>query len=426
MSGRFSFGWVDAILDRLAASPPPAGRPRRQRSRWLRIERLEDRQMLSGPGWSGFPGTVFNTAAHQARAVGGAGQASTSSTPASLATAAASYEADSSPAQAATILATGALQTHTLYAKGDADWVTFTLAQTSDVVIETRGTAGSTEMTLYSGQTVGGQLQLSQVQYNAHDGTGQFSRIICAGAGGTSLPAGHHALAAGTYYVKVDSPPAATFAPFSYSLSVTSLQPADVLLAQDTSGAEHVLALAIRIGEASQLQVPFSSTYYHSALYLGNDRVAEMLATGFTDQTTLEQFFSENIGVDEYRRVGIGQDGQAVVNAAEKYQGTPYAYSQLAVLAMAWLMPNDPARIEHSVVYATYLANAYGPQRMICSELVARAFAEAQTSDGRSLALSVTLWPAMSAIGNTSNDFLWDFTTPTTLSLSPSLQKLDA
>jgi len=57
---------------------------------------------------------------------------------------------------------------------------------------------------------------------------------------------------------------------------------------------------------------------------------------------------------------------------------------------------------------------------MICSELVARAF------DDASLPIDVKLWPTLAKIGNQGKDFRMDFTSPTMLSLSPDLERLNA
>jgi hypothetical protein len=220
--------------------------------------------------------------------------------------------------------------------------------------------------------------------------------------------------------VKVDLAPGTVF-PVVYTLSVTTLQPADVFLVKSTSKASDILiSSTIRVGEALQLHVPLSATYFHSALYLGNDRVAEMVATGFTDSTTLEELYDHDAWIDVYRSKDSGSDGQAVVDAIEQYQGTPYAFSQLGVFGLATLMPSNPGAIRSSLVYAGYVLSAQGAKKMICSELVARAFADAHKS------LSVTLWPTIAAMGETSDDFRMDFTSPTMLSLSPSLYRLNA
>lgn len=394
MAGLFSLRFLRrfASYNSLPAASSRSSRCSARPTR-LQVERLEDRQMLS---------VSLNPLVAD------------------------SYEPDNTAAQATTIATTGALQSHTLNVSTDKDWVTFALAQPSDVVIETRGTIGDTRLWLYSGQTVGGQLQLSPIQFDNDGGVGRFSRIICAGPGGAGAPPGHQSLAAGTYYVKVDAPPT-LFLPTAYTLDVLTLQPADVFLVRSSSSpADILISNTIRVGETLQLHVPYSATYYHSALYLGNDRVAEMLATGFTDQTSLEKLYDHDAWIDVYRRPGIGEDTQSVVAAIEAYQGTPYAFSQLGVFGLATLLPGMPGVIKSSVIYATYLANARGTQRMICSELVARAFADAQTSSHQSLALSVTLWPSLANLGDTSTDFRMDFTSPTMLSLSPSLLRLNA
>ena len=395
----------------------------------LRVERLEDRQMLSGIGLSSLLGNALS--ALQSLTTQGAQVANqflnqvatgipTAGKPAAT-RALDRYEPDDTSALATTIPTTGALQTHTLDVSADVDWVKFTLTQTTDVVIETRGTVGDTRMSLY------GQDAVNPLQFDDNSGVGKFSRILRAG---TDTSGGHHpALAAGTYYVKVDAAPHLTA--ITYTIGVTSVQPGDMFLVQSTTNPTDILiSTPIRVGEAAQLKVPYSSTYYHAALYLGNDRVAEMLGTGFTDRSTLETLYAHNTWIDVYRRSGIGSDGQAVVDAVEKYVGTPYAYTELGVFGLAYLMPNSPSLIKSSFIYTAYKRSDYGTKAMICSELVARAFAEAQTADHRSLAVSVTPWPAIaklaSATGDTSTDFAMDFTSPTMLSLSPSLVKLDA
>ncbi|HRD65088.1 MAG TPA: S8 family serine peptidase [Candidatus Competibacter sp.] len=98
-----------------------------------------------------------------------------------------SYEPDNSSAQASPFSA-GTSQTHSIAPVGDQDWVRFTLAQPSGVVLETAGASGDTEMWLYNSALV-------QQNYNDDNGASLFSRIerTCAAS---PLPAG-------TYYVKV-------------------------------------------------------------------------------------------------------------------------------------------------------------------------------------------------------------------------------
>jgi hypothetical protein len=100
-----------------------------------------------------------------------------------------SYEVDDTAAQAKTIATDGTTQTHSLHVGSDVDWVKFTLTQRSNVVLETNGSAGDTEMRLY-----GPNSSTTLVEYDDDDGNGTFSRIDRSGA---------NALDAGTYYVRI-------------------------------------------------------------------------------------------------------------------------------------------------------------------------------------------------------------------------------
>jgi len=99
-----------------------------------------------------------------------------------------SYEPDDTYAQASQI-ASGSPQNHSIVPATDVDWVSFSLSEESEVVIETSGSSGDTRMWLYDSS-------VTQLEYDDDDGAGNFSRIdrLC----------GVDALPAGTYYVKVD------------------------------------------------------------------------------------------------------------------------------------------------------------------------------------------------------------------------------
>jgi len=98
------------------------------------------------------------------------------------------FEPDDSAA-AASFIASGSTQGHSICPVGDEDWAYFTLAAQSAVTVETTGPSGDTRMWLYNSS-------LSQLEFDDDDGTGLFSYIdrVC----------GVDALPAGTYYVKVD------------------------------------------------------------------------------------------------------------------------------------------------------------------------------------------------------------------------------
>jgi len=91
------------------------------------------------------------------------------------------------------------------------------------------------------------------------------------------------------------------------------------------------------------------------------------------------------------------------------------------VLSVTALSPGVVGPIITSQAYLSYLLQDAGPQRMTCSELVARAFAEV----GNVATLDVRLWPTLDLIGDLSEIFRWDFTTPTALSRSTDLRWLN-
>jgi uncharacterized protein YycO len=317
------------------------------------------------------------------------------------------YESDDAWQQAKPIDPRGGPQAHSIHVRTDLDWVMFRLTTAADVVIETRGKSGDTQMSLYRASTTDlAQPELSApIESDDNDGLGSFSLIVRSG---------DHALGAGTYWVKVDE--AGHNAVIAgYTLSVTALEPGDVLLTQGKDG----VSAAIRWGESRELGVAFADTFSHSAIYVGNGKVAEMLPCGFA-LTPLAQRYAESNRVDVLRDKSIGGLGATVVDAAMHYASTPYAFVQLGVFGMAALNPGKPQRVENSLVFAAYKALEAGPRRMSCSELVARAFADA------SLAIHVKLWPTLARIKSQNADFALDFTSPTMLSLSRDFQRLNA
>jgi hypothetical protein len=161
----------------------------------LRVEALEERQMLSG---------VSALAPPAIQPLGLLADA---------------YESDNSFAKAKTITVGAAAQTHNIHVQGDADFVKFTLAATSNVMITTSGKVGDTELRLYSSTA-------AQLAYN-NDSGGTFSRITA------------NNLAAGTYYVKVNEFGNNTVIA-SYSLAVT----AKATLVSDAYEVDNTLATA--------------------------------------------------------------------------------------------------------------------------------------------------------------------------------------
>lgn len=98
------------------------------------------------------------------------------------------YEPDNTSGQANWIISSVS-QTHSIIPANDVDWVKFSLTAESEVVLETSGVSSDTRMWLYDSI-------LNQVDFDDDGGTNLFSKIdrLC----------GVDALAAGTYYVKID------------------------------------------------------------------------------------------------------------------------------------------------------------------------------------------------------------------------------
>lgn len=179
------------------------------------------------------------------------------------------------------------------------------------------------------------------------------------------------------------------------------------------------MSKAIRLGEAIELDVPVADTFSHSAIYLGDGKVAEMLGRGFA-VTSLAKRYAESQRGDVLRDGSIGpQGGAAVVDAVMTYAGTPYGFFQIGVFSSAVLFPGNPPMVENSPAYGLYKSRDAGTRRMICSELVAKAFDDAQ------LPIEVTMWPTLAPISG-EKEFLMDFTSPTMFALSPDLTRLNA
>jgi len=95
-----------------------------------------------------------------------------------------SFEPDNSSISANTIN-TSFSQNHSIIPEDDEDWLKFTLNSPSNIIIETTGESGDTELWLYDDS-------LTQITYDDNGGTDNFSKISRDG------------LAAGIYFIKVN------------------------------------------------------------------------------------------------------------------------------------------------------------------------------------------------------------------------------
>ena len=98
------------------------------------------------------------------------------------------FEPDGNAGTAKTI-ASGERQNRSIHVAGDVDWAKFTLAQRSNVRIETDGASGDTELWLVASDGT------TDIEYDDDDGNGGFSLINRTGA---------NALNPGTYYIVVE------------------------------------------------------------------------------------------------------------------------------------------------------------------------------------------------------------------------------
>jgi cell wall-associated NlpC family hydrolase len=203
----------------------------------------------------------------------------------------------------------------------------------------------------------------------------------------------------------------------AYTVTIeTSLKPGDILLYQ---GAKWLsLSAPIQAAEAAQLFTP--NAYSHAAMYLGNNQVAEMNYLpneSLTQARCVIRSLTESIAgstVSVFHDTRIGSHGQAVANAAIAYAGIPYAFDQIVALGELAVNPLGLT----AIALSSGIYN--GSTRMICSELVARAYSNAGVPITINRAwvnmVGYALWPQTTRL---------DFTTPTMLSLSPDLQNLN-
>lgn len=135
----------------------------------------------------------------------------------------------------ATALLPGVAQTHSICPVGDADWLTFTLTEDSEIVLETSGAGGDTVLTLYAadGTTI--------IETDDNSGAGLFSRIdrLCD----------VDALLAGDYYVEIrDLGDNSEIAGYDITLTVTPC-------CGDTAEPNDTLAQATPIGSGESLSL---------------------------------------------------------------------------------------------------------------------------------------------------------------------------
>jgi len=152
------------------------------------------------------------------------------------------FENDNESSRAGVIGVNGVAQNRTIHASNDVDWATFTVANTSNVVVETNGGAGDTVLQLYGPDT-------DKVLLTSDDNSGNrdFSRI-------------ERVLEPGQYWARVsENGSNARIATYTLSVSATDVNPTpfafvDAFGTLNINGTE--LADEIRVTQATgNLQV---------------------------------------------------------------------------------------------------------------------------------------------------------------------------
>jgi hypothetical protein len=149
------------------------------------------------------------------------------------------YETDNTPGASKTI-SNGQTQNRNIHLAGNEDWIKFTVGANgaNNVVIETDGTSGDTQIWLFGPNN---SSQMVPGGYNDDTGANNFSRLA---TGVNGMPA---TLAAGTYYIKIveyqnDGTIAAYTLRASWTDLTTPIQQPDAYEADDTSGASKTIS----------------------------------------------------------------------------------------------------------------------------------------------------------------------------------------
>lgn len=175
------------------------------------------------------------------------------------------FEPDDSPASAAALAASGA-QTRSLHTGTDVDWVSFTLSQAGEIVLETNGgDGGDTQLWLYAaGDTE------NEIGFDEDGGNGYYSRL--AGP-----------LAAGTYFAKVTEY-GGNDALDAYSLRLQVYPPSDLVVTAASANRTHNLGAGdtVRVkwtvrNRAGAAADPGhdGSAYWYDQVYLSADETVD-------------------------------------------------------------------------------------------------------------------------------------------------------
>lgn len=169
-------------------------------------------------------------------------------------------------------------------------------------------------------------------------------------------------------------------------LTPNDLLPGDVLLHM---GAGELSRLIAWVGD---------SRYSHAALVIRGGELIEAAAAGvrhasLAERTRMVRAFR---WIDVYRPLRPSQADaagvDAVLRAADAYLGRPYPMTSLLVLGVTCAVRNkltDDKDLREVLRMALDLVIENDPDKVVCSELVYRAFDEAGTTPGHALRLPI-------------------------------------
>jgi hypothetical protein len=197
-------------------------------------------------------------------------------------------------------------------------------------------------------------------------------------------------------------------------LDGTELLPGDVILMRG------VKFYSTAILGAEVLNFGSGANYSHSALYVGDGLVAEMLGNGY-NLHPWPVSIDKATNVDVYRwRNLTGAQRALIAKKARSYGGTLYAEPQIFLLGLAAASVPPMGGLALAALGVDYRSG--GERQMICSELVARSYHHAGLEMSVAQSWKLKFWASLGEV-LTSDDRLHDYTTPNALAVSGILTK---
>jgi hypothetical protein len=197
-------------------------------------------------------------------------------------------------------------------------------------------------------------------------------------------------------------------------LDGTELLPGDVILMRG------VKFYSTAILGAEVLNFGSGANYSHSAIYVGDGMVAEMLGNGYKlNPWPVSIDKATNVDVYRWRNL-TGAQRALIAKKARSYGGTLYAEPQIFLLGLAAASVPPIGGLALAALGVDYRSG--GERQMICSELVARSYHHAGLEMSVAQSWKLKFWSSLGEV-LTSDDRLHDYTTPNALAVSGILTK---